>query len=87
MWKRLALVVVLAALSAGAQQNPPSPPAHEPKRCTRPDVPIKGHVACGTCKLVCEDGKRVEDKSCAAYCRHEWCRCHADPCCEEGEGW
>ena len=79
----LLLILAFASLSTGARQEPPPPP-HTPEACTRPENPRKGHVACGKCTLVCEDGKRVEDKSCAAYCRIGLCRCHKDPCCEDG---
>ena len=80
---RLLLFVVLA-LNVGAQQNPPSPPVHEPKACTRPENTRKGHVACGTCKLECDEhGQRIEQKDCWAYCRILLCRCH-EPCCPDG---
>ena len=79
---RLLLFVVLA-LNVCAQQNPPSPPVHEPKACTRPENPRKGYVPCAKCKLVCDEhGRRVEDNTCSAWCKIDLCHC-MPPCCPD----
>ena len=83
MKRTILLLLAFASLSVSARQDPPSPPVHEPKACTRPENPRKGYVPCAKCKMSCDkDGHREEDNACKAWCNMRICACFP-PCCPE----